>query len=476
MESFALNGVWWTPDNPTLRRYGALYFDPAVGGQLELTIEGKSEVTGFDSSAYHLILGVVDGTAITLKSCRLVNWGSRQSKAFTTRKRVFEVVIIFDGHHFHETEDIQFRALTLGYTHLNEWMGMENFEFTGSFDNPGYSISYTPFQPVILSLTNVDIELGFNHEWPGNDYRTREISLQDKAYISVRPKKSYAYEDIFPYINRYFPTFLTFATGRPNYPIELNGELMDVYETEGVPKKVSIYYAKRITYNEIEPLAKWQMLFCFEDVKEDLNSYFSKWIDLSFEISTVIDLYSRLLYETDLFIDTMFLVLAQALEAYHRSRYGGEYLTRCEYGPIWEDLKIAIDEVGTKQPNMSSALKDKLKAGLEFGYEHSFRKRLKYICQHVLRDHNDIIEAIYGDAELFISRIKATRDNLTHRLDERGPNVLHGLALSDYVIKTKFLFGICLLVEIGLPPEAIKGLLKDNSEYDRARERIWTHL
>lgn len=471
MNSFKHVGVWWAPGKRDQKQYGVLTFEPGEGARLEITVEGHSDHFGLEYPEYEVILGVVGTDPYTLTNCYVSGALNSYSPSFTTRKREFTVNLIVEGHHFSKKDDIKFRHVTLSYSYLDVWMNKDNFKFKTSSDSAAYSISYSPFQPVTASDSEVEIEFGFGHMYPGLDACTRQVSLSDEAYIRVTPLQDQSIDELFLYSNHYLPMFLTLASEHPNYPLNVRGTLVDVYEVEDLPLEVKMHYTLRGAGRANAELYAGHLLFSYDDVKDNLETYLQTWIELCRTMPTVVSLVSRLLYDTGGFTDVTFLLLAQTLEAYHRHRYGGVYVSEQEYQPILEALKQAVDQVQADQPVLSPAHKAKLKSSLEFAFEYSFRKRLKEICSKRLHDYEEVIEDLYGSADWFVNTIKETRDFLTHRLVERRPQVVPAYALNDYNLNTLFLLRLCLLVDIGLPKQTIMRLLKDSLAYDRAKRR-----
>jgi len=167
------------------------------------------------------------------------------------------------------------------------------------------------------------------------------------------------------------------------------------------------------------------MLFTFEDVEADLSTYLSNWISKSEELWPVYDLYFKPYYQRCLDQETQFLFLTQALEAYHSRALRG---------------------------NKTPSLED----------------RLETICSILAQDYRDIIEELLSNSNSisFAKKVAKTRHNLTHHPKKRIPGAISSnFELPEYTWRMQMLLRLCFLVEMKLPPDEIKRLMKSSNEY-----------
>ena len=339
MDSFERMGYWWLPEEPNepiskipeTAIPGKLSFDPATGGVLELlgNLDTDDPYGMNRSKQFDIIQGFVSESqkCVTLRDCYVTS----ASVGSTISPTKLIVSCIFTGYRywFDSIEDIMFERLSTGYTYLNDWMFQKNIEIDMSYsDQEGlksYSAKYTEPDPIEVPLDDVRIEISPSL---GGESSITEVSIKNKYRISVIPEQPMRFDEYFKFINFHLPNFLTLATGYSNFPANVSGAVSD--ERGGM----SIFYKIPEIANVDRRISPWPMLFSYNDVKRDLPKYLSNWIRNSEKLEATYDLYFRMKYSKVLVLDSEFLNLAQALEAYHRNVYDGEYLSKDEYEPI----------------------------------------------------------------------------------------------------------------------------------------------
>jgi hypothetical protein len=101
-----------------------------------------------------------------------------------------------------------------------------------------------------------------------------------------------------------------------------------------------------------------------------------------------------------MYLDNQFLNVVQAVEAYHRIRCGGTDLPEDEYE---SKLKEILDAT-------PSAHRAWLREELRYSNELSLRKRLR----ELMEETGSILAPVWRNATLFIQKVVATRNYMTH--------------------------------------------------------------
>ena len=464
MESFEHMGYWWLPEEPSepigeipqTAIPGKLSFDPATGAVLELL--GNLDTEGPYGmnlwKKFEIIQGFVSGSdhCVTLQGCYVTS----ASLGSTLSETKLIVNYIFTGYRywFDSIDDIVFEYLSVGYTYLNDWMFQKNFDFdmtrTDYKRMMDYSVSYTTPEPIEIPLDNATIEL-----WSasGTSSTITEVSLTDEYRITITPQEPIRLFEYLKFINFHLPNFLTLATGHTNFPLNVSGR---VSEDRG---RMSIHYKVTGYTEKTDRLTPWPMLFAYNDVKEDLPRYLANWIRKSEKLEATYNLYFREHYSKLIVLDSELLSLAQALEAYHRNVYGGEYRSKEEYEPIRIALIDAIPDC------VDNSHRDALEGTLKYGNQFSLRTRLKKVFNEVLSEQSDDLKKLVGNPREFMHRLVETRNYLTHRDGERNSAVLNDDELYEFTRKMRMLMQICFLKEMEFPPSEITRLLNANQEY-----------
>jgi len=472
MESFEFPGVWWIPtDQHKTKFYGPLAFDPKNGGKLSLTFDESHEdheaLGSMDQLCIPLVHGRMDGRQVTLIKCQktIPSWQNRDDSGdgFTQTSTVWTDTVLL-GAHFNSLRDIEFNWMRVSYTHMERWLGYRSWT-TNEKGEP----ELRPFQHRLVELEsdlNVLIrsalyeEVG-NRQVPYPRVPVAQIISDRKLPFHGRADDSEAF---FPYIDHYLRDFMNLVTGEPNYPFNI--ATVSPYEGEQL---VRIYY--RIPGYDPNANRKVESAFTFEygDFFSQFPSLLSNWLSESSKLTSACELFFKRYFLSNIDIETQFLYLVQAVEAYHRQQQGDTYLIPEDYSRIQDALSAEITKVvktanirswaqGDVDPINVNSLRESLLNSVKYGNEFSLRRRLKFVREGILRDHLELTEKLLENPKVFINRVTETRNYLAHRLAERNSYVLNESEYPEYVRKLRKLLRLCFLVEMGLQPEDIEML------------------
>lgn len=470
MESFEFPGVWWIPADPHKTKfYGPLAFDPKNGGKLSLTYDKSHEhheaIGSFARLCIPLVHGRMDGRKVTLIQCNNTRpgWQSRNKSGggFTQTSTVWTDTVIL-GAHFNSLREIQFNSIVVSYTHMESWLGYRRW----TRNDKGEPI-LQPFHQILVPIkTDVNILFrGVNYEEVGNPQSpyprvlVAQIISDGKLPLYGRRDDDEAF---FPYIDRYLRDFMNLVTGEPNYPFNI------ATVSPFNDKQLVRFYYRLSGYDQD---AHRQVEVSFTVAHQDIESRFplllKTWIEKSKSLRSACDLYFKRYYLSNIDVQTQFLFLVQAVEAYHRGLHKDVYIEPVDYEPLREILdlvisfQVRVDFVQSWSDRVYDAdtvesLMRKLNSTIEHGNEYSLRKRLNVIRRDVLMGNEAILKKILDDPSEFVHRVTETRHYLTHRLPEPNEYVLKRSEYPDFVRKLRKLIRLCFLVEMGLQPEDIE--------------------
>ena len=457
MKTFEHEGDWWLSDRFEDKVPGKLSFNPTTGGTLELRIEGRYLHTGFDNGVYPIILGVVNATEFSLINCMIIDGYRRQTRNFSAWNRVFAIETIFEGHHFESIDDIAFEYMNASYTYLDAWMDQRNFRF-------GYGCArYVQPEPTTIQLDNTTVSFCAGISEIGS---RAEVSMKEHGWVNFTPNQELHFNEYRLLMDIQLPNFLTLATGMSNYP----SNVRTAVTKDDMPKEVSISYRVPGYVEKPPPTITEFMLFTFEHVRNNPSKYLPAWIAKYEQLLSVFELYFQTVYSRSLSSKTAFLLLVQALEAYHRNLYDGKYLSEREYKRARREIKCAIPE------SVEGEHRRNLEAAINSGNSYSLKTRIIKVCDEILpkylvNGNVVIVHALIDNLDDFAEKVKATRNHLTHHPNNRGKNVMSDSEIPLYVAKLRFILRICFLVELGFPPDQIKKRVIENPEYKRLTGR-----
>jgi len=168
------------------------------------------------------------------------------------------------------------------------------------------------------------------------------------------------------------------------------------------------------------------------------------------------------LYSPDMYPKVQFLLLAQALEAYHRRVTDGQYLPDNNYKVVLEKLYAAIPD------NLDEEFIQGLKSRIYYGNEYTLETRLRKLLDEVLIPYKEVIDKIVVDRVQFVKKVKKTRNYLTHHSEtnKRGAITNTG-EMIDYVFKMKLILQLCFLVELEFPISPALELVQRNPRFNQ---------
>ncbi|MHA1451044.1 MAG: HEPN domain-containing protein [Candidatus Hodarchaeales archaeon] len=377
-EELILDGYWWLPDNPDNEIQGQLVFTPLIDSYFELQGDFSEEITFLDKRNYPIILGMLsNGTSVTLENCLLVNQNINFHGYPVLR---FYVRRIYKGVHFDSVENICFKRVFVSFHNLNEWSDFKWLEIDKKYKPQKYSIQYT--QPSPISFETDDYLISFMSGHSFNDTFSKFV-IEQQTTISIESKKGQLPIGEFSQVIRYFQNFLTLAIGEPTSLIDIYGHtdssIIEIETKKEIHNKVDIYYSstgKDVVYKKIH---KGEMLFTLQDVKDDISSMIMNWLEKGVSYAPVFNLYFSTLYNPHLYSEIKFLSIIQAIETYHRRKFGGKYQEDEEFhNNLYQDFVDVIPD------GIDKSFRDSLRFGkLKYANEYSLRKRLRILIDYL---------------------------------------------------------------------------------------------
>lgn len=472
IEKFEYKGVWWLPDNPEKQISGTLRFVPGEGAVLDLVgsfngsfVEIKStncikKVWTGKPFEPEIILGTSsNGNSITLHRC-VETKRLDSSSGFSTSS--FYANIVFIGWHFTKPEELKFKSFFVNYPYFEEWSGIGVFSYRRESEEKSkqYEVKYEVPEPVKAKIDN--FKISFDHNLNVSGDWIREVNLKHTTFIKIEPEDELHFEE-YQSILYHLQNFLSLATARTIYPLSIKATT-EQYKRVSTFSKGTVHHPPiEIFYNVIgkvdlsKKLNHYDMLFTFEDISGQFETYLQNWFDKAELLKPVYDLFFGTLYKPSMYLEVQFLSLIQAVESYHRRRFGGEYLSGGDYKEVCDTLVNAIPD------SVEGGFKDILKSRIQYGNDFSLRTRLKGLFDS--DEYREILSEFVENKNAFISKVIDTRNYLTHYEGEEKAAI--GEELDPFIQKLKILLEICLLTELGFSSEEVKKLFSRNRRYQR---------
>ena len=399
LEGFTIRGLWYPSDKYDLRCNGTLEFAPRYGARLVL--ESRTDDLHESYISHKPFWGISeDRQRITLSDFptryhSLFDASENQPRkdanvrfGEATNLYTYHFRQVFLGQHFGRPADQQLRTIQIEFSHLNEWIhGIRNEPLASIMDLEG--------SRPMLSLPKV-IEGVKSFTLEGNNSilinaESQGISLEE-------------YYDVIYYVQNFlrllildpiFPSRVSATTLRSNCPVEIYFPQLGSRDPQ---------------YGAILPDYS---LFTYDEVRNRFEKLLMNFLHLDKLIS---DLFFGYLYSPLTFIETRFLSLTQAIEAFHRKTRGGEYVTRQWYDEnLYGYFANMINEAPKIENN--TGFKASLLARMRFGYEYALRKRLEQLLDEFGGKFLDIF--VYREQDNTQKQKKARRDNFIKEISSK---------------------------------------------------------
>jgi hypothetical protein len=430
---FEILGHWWLPDAPDQRLAGKL---TSQRGHLELKLLGR--FNSIDINARNLVVPVIHGIG---DAKEFTLWRAVQETASFHFpggfEQTFNKLRVLIGGHFDRESETKFSAVGFDAPQIGPWMGcepvVENLSELNELDIPNMSYKMASDRTKVFGPTSTGITYRF-----GSSVSTRR-----------EPYLAYGF-DTTPSVHIDFaePQTCSQAIDR----VEKITDLLMLLVGENVdPQAITLHL----------PDEKWGFDFLCEfpppvekklidrrEILAPLNKLgdsfihiLEKWDEERTRIGDTVALLGDVLDRNAPASHVRMLLLAQALEAFHRNVIGGEYLTKPAYEPFLQALLNAIPD-GIKGDHRSS-----LKSRLRYGNELSLRTRLKKLLESI---SDDAMNNLQIDRRSFVCDVVDARNDFTHWVQEREEDRPNGAHLANLLSSLLALTQLITLKHLGV--------------------------
>ena len=399
-KSLPIVGSWWLPNNYRKRISGKLFIDDVNGLCLEL----NGHLLDFNilSESFGIPLDFINGKSInhdeiTLNDSVLISCSKNYSK--------YKVYACFSGITFNKLNDVRFDVVNVSFWHLNKWV-MNHF-----FDDDFNKILST--KKVTLGLQLEPIDLGrisnFSLRIKINKleqvYKSNITGFQYNSVLEISTEKPRLFDDFLD-ISKKFSGFLSFATLRPALISEMDGVILHKRKKQN---SVDIL----LRFREFEDSEDFSVnhygLIPFQFIEENIAQVINKYFELVDTYASVYDLYLSSIINPSTVIENEFRNLVEGLEAYHRRKLPGKYISNDEY------RRKVLPQLSEAIPcELEGNFREKLKNSLEYMNEYSLRKRITELIRNLPRDINLKIQNESGYREDIIRNIVLIRNHFAH--------------------------------------------------------------
>lgn len=259
----------------------------------------------------------------------------------------------------------------------------------------------------------------------------REASIKEVPCIEIESLKGKSLDEYFK-LNLVILDFLNFII-----PEEVHVESLHGITENGKEEEIPYPYAISKMFKPT--VRTGAAIFPYNEVQRNSiqilsEKYLNKWFELS--KTPLINLYCAVMYNPDMYMEYLFLGLAQAIESYHMNFFETKSAARVK-------LEKEINEVRNILPDKAEYLDQVFKDC----YRRPYIERVREVYQEYSALADQFLRL--KGAEEFSRKVKDTRHYLTHWVPELEKKAAHGSELVFLTKDLQFLLQLCIMTQLG---------------------------
>jgi hypothetical protein len=452
--AFEHHGVWWDSSAPEHRWVGILRWDPTDGAALSLTLTEGDELPPDTSE---VMVGVTTSrTRITLLKCfrrhaQIVFGGAPGPRAV----EVFANEVLVGFHC--DRRDPLLSSASVSFQHLGEWWGQHGMKHEVGKDSQHVGVQYEP-QPSLELVDDGTWRISMSTQLTGSLSFERTL-MEEKATVDFRCETPQSMS-AFRHRIHAFGDFLSILFGTVTNQTECSFALPT---GENGRRAVAAFHGLPLYRTDGRGVSiRADALLQFADIEQAAPSMLSAWLS-HLEILK----YVRALYfvgaHGEGLLETKFLALTQAAEAFHRRFYDGRYMEEAAFeatvlAPMVSAIPAAV--VGSHRDALSSRLK--------FANEVSQHKRLR----DLVVEHREALRALVDQPDEWVAPIVDLRNAVTH-FDPKAKMDVPPERIVAFATLLRLLLECCFLKIAGLTPDEIGEVAQRSAEYRQLKRRFF---
>lgn len=456
-------GIWWLPESDQ-QISGNLRFGPDQPVRLELLSGTGQDIIRLLPDLEDVVLWgmTAEGHAMTLFNCNQI---SCAFPGIGLQTAVYNAEFIVIGAHLKGVDSPAFDKATISIEGLDQWFGINGYQFKGDFDVSAYEISYLKPEDIAFNIdANTSIKISSQINYPQFD-RTETVIRQENK-IELEFREILSLDEVLTKtwkVQRFF-SLLTQNTLRLRWyylqsPLFKHVFSMSVGKPE-INISLSLFFRQSAT--KIKDANALTKFLRFEVVKYKLETTLKRFFELDAELGAVIDILYANIGESNQYLQNIFLNLVQAVEAYHR-------ITMQDTDQLKMENRERLDRLLSYLPEGDD--KTWLEQKLAYSYEPGLRKRLKELFELNKMLIFSAPEPTNKLINRLIENIVNKRNYLTH-LDGSSKNIsLQPNILLIYNRVLKQLLTVLLLRSLGFEEDFLYGSIPLRSKCGLVRDK-----
>lgn len=446
-------GLWWLPSKPERRLPGRLTFSPAGGGVLEVW----DELCDCDPRQPTNCHGTIFGLTSAARPISLYDSVARGSSVYRTGGKhavttSYHAGFLIAGAHFETLDKAAFPGYTAQFPNLSEWMGDAHADSDWKKAENGEVCELVvslPLPPNSTLFQGDRFKLNAYSNAGTEPKGERALQISQRRILELEFPSLFPVDDFWPILRR-FQDLLSLACAEPVYGHEVVAYQPDA---EGLPQTVGLHRWTRDSRGT-EQIPFFRMLFTLAELKEKAPSAFDRWFAADAESIEALRPYFAVLYNDELYLETKFVMLVNALESFHRRTGENTALPADKHAE--KVGRILASVVGEDDRNW-------VKEKLSRSNQPSLRERLTELCSRV----SPIVERFESGIDVFVAQVSNTRHYLVHYDPSLKAKAIKDQELSILARRVEALCAGLLLNELGFPVKELPHMLSRTGRYRR---------
>jgi ApeA N-terminal domain 1 len=445
-EQSEYRGYWWHPDDRNDRVAGTLFYSRDDGLHLELM--GVLDGVGPPRDQTEIITlhgDLIEGDAVTLHRVFLTSQLHRWPGMVTQRFRVHYALL---GAHIDDAGEHCFPSCSFRLSYLEEWLSYQPLRHELPQTHPfAMDLSLRTISGEFERVEYLDADIKQASSFDTQDHRPRSFGIASHSWLVVRPAAPKPLDWYLGIVSR-IRDLMKLCLPQPTYIEEL--QLIGADNSS-----IILGYQQSPSARPVDQAKAWPVLPA-DQLGGRLASTISKWMELYDKANHPLHVFLIALFGPVAYIDERFLLLAKALEVYHRRKWDSYFMNPDEYNNQLDILKSVIPA------SFPRDLRHRICTTLQWLNEYPFGKRLQDLDADILQRVG--LLRLPRDIR---RRIVDTRNYLTHYSEGLKPQVKYGKDMHDLNERMIAVMIVLLFDELGVPQDAVRQFLQQRNNLAR---------
>ena len=426
---------------------GILRFEPESGLALEAQRHRQPDLRQVFAAGDYESPAVIRGTdghaqPLTLFGCTVTH---SNASAALDQFQIGSLHALI-GAHYNQFADATFQTATASYSLLDAWLRRCALE---QITGPNGLPAFTQHAPADISVTlpngaQITITMSLSQE-----NRLISLTLSQAQFVRFTLPTSLGIQALASDYLYPFARLLSFLAG---FEVSIDG--VQFPQAPPLPHIEWLHGNRGITTVKRELHAHEALVPC-GTVVGTLPALIIRWFAYRSEMESILNLYFTAAHNLEIPENTRFLLLAQALEAYHSRR--DRFVNEIQPTAVFQARREAL--VAAVPPAEQDWLRDKL----NFANQKTLAQRLN----ELIADQQTSAAQFIPDTTLFANTIRWTRNYYTHfpedeeeRIARGRGRIAQGADLSRVdSIQMQALLELLFIADLGIPPAAIRNVV-----------------